>query len=227
VLGFIGLMIAAIVVSLFARSFYKSFPVLRHHTRSSFTAAFLLLALALFVWAFVPFINKPDVTMYLVFAGDALLLLGTGYLITAQFKAPSLWMLVVAVAGVAIITLRAFVYKPTAFVQDGILHFNLEGEPRLILLAILAFLWVPLGTRITQLAVRSKGLPQFSGVIAAVFVLSLIAAALFISARQTPIIVSSFAVLAFTFLMLAIIPLLLTKISHLHVNKQKEHTHGK
>ncbi len=232
-LGFIGFSIAAILVGLFAFSFNRYFQTLSFHTRHTFVSAFILLALALFVWGFAPLINIPSVTTALVFAGDALLILGTGYLISAQLKMPSLWLLVVAVVGVAILTLRAFVFQPAAFVQDGILHFNLEGEARLVILAILAFIWMPLGIRVTQLAVRSKGAVQFSGLIALVFIAALIFAALFIAARQTEIIIASFAALAFSFLVLALLPWLINRVKHkLHridkAPRQKEElSHGK
>jgi hypothetical protein len=213
VLGFIGFIIAALLVGSFAVSFYKYFPSLRQHSRYSFTAAFALLATSLAVWGVAPLLNNASATPAIVFAGDALLLLGTGYLLSAQFKASTLWMLLPALIGAVILTLRGFVLEPGAAVQDGILHFNLEGEARIVLIAILAFVWMPLGTRITQHAVISKGLPQFKGLIAIVFITSLVFAATFIAARKTEIIIATFAALAFTFLLLAVLPFAIDKVA--------------
>ena len=221
-LGFVGFFIAAIIISLFAISFYVSFKELLMNQRQSFAGAFLLLGLALFVWGFAPLINNPDVTVALVFAGDALLILGSGLLINAQFKFPKLWLVIsLADTCAALLTTRAFVYPPAAFVQDGLLHFNLEGVPRYVVVALLAFVWMLLGTRITQLAVRSRRVPQFGGAIALIYIVSLVCAALFISARQNVMIVASFAALAFTFLVLACIPLLITRYSRGAVVKEK------
>ncbi|GEM_PF-2175577 len=211
-LGFIGFLIAASIIGWFAISFYRSFGELAFRQRMYFTIAFLMLGLALLVWGMAPLIHDPVSIPMIVFMGDVLLLVGTGFLLEAQFRKFSILSVVaVTLAGAAILGARAFIMEPAATVQDGILHFNLEGAPRMIVLAILAFVWMPMGTRITQMAVLTKGLPQFGGVIALAFIISLICAAVFIGARQTPMIIGSFAALAFSFLILSFIPLLINR----------------
>jgi len=222
-LGFIGFLIAAVIISFFAVSFYTSFKDLNLRQRQLFTAAFLLLGLALLTWGVAPLVNMPEVTSPLVFAGDVLLVAGTCFLVAAQSRIPRVWLTVVlATFAAVVLTARAYYFEPTAFVENGLLHFNLEGAPRYLVVAMLAFVWMPLGARITQLAVRSKGVPQFSGVVALVYVTSLLSAAMFIGARQQAAIIGTFAVLCFTFLILAIIPLLITKYTRI-TRKGKAH----
>ncbi|HMS93180.1 MAG TPA: hypothetical protein PKD28_02210 [Candidatus Saccharibacteria bacterium] len=228
--GFIGFLIAAIIIGWFAVSFYRSFNELAFRQRAYFSVAFLMLAAALFVWGIAPLLNNEATTPFIVFVGDVLLLIGSGFLLEAQFKRFSAISIVaMSLIGAIIIGMRAFIYEPAAFVQNGILHFNLEGEPRILILALLAFLWMPLGTRITQLAVQSKGLNQFSGVIAVAFIVSLVCAAVFIGARQDLMVIASFAALAFSFLILSFIPSLINRYSRaLQVaSKHKEQKHGK
>ena len=234
-LGFIGFLIAAGIIGCFAVTFYRSFHELGFRQRTYFTVAFLLLAIALLVWGIAPLTgNSPSVPM-IVFMGDVLLLIGSAFLLEAQFRKFSIVSVVaVALAGAAILGARAFIFEPAATVQGGILHFNLEGEPRILILALLACIWMPLGTRITQLAVRAKGLPEFRGVIAVAFIVSLVCAAAFIGTRQTTMIIASFAALSFSFLILAFIPPLISRYGTLiaqqtKLSKQvkKGQSHGK
>ena len=227
-LGFIGFTIAALIVSFFAISFYSSFKNLNVRQRQLFSGAFLLLGLALFTWGFVPLLNSEAWTIPLIFAGDTLLVIGTAFLVAAQTKVPQLWLTVLlAVLATAILTARAYVSTPEAFVQNNILHFNLEGTARYIVIALLAFVWVPFGTRITQLAVRSTGANRFGGAIATIYLTSLICAALFISARQEVMIIASFTALAFTFLVLAFIPPLITRYAKISARALKPEMHKK
>lgn len=232
-LGFIGFLIAAIIIGWFAVSFYRSFAELAFRQRTYFTVAFMLLGVALLVWGMAPLLDDAESTAMIVFIGDVLLLIGTGFLLEAQFSRFSLLsVIVMSLAGSALIGARAFIFEPAATVQNGILHFNLEGEPRIMLLALLAFIWVPLGTRITQLAVQSKGLVQFGGVIALAFIISLVCAAVFIGARQEVMIIASFTALAFSFLILSFIPLLINRYSLVIADQKRNHhrkggRHGK
>ncbi len=211
-LGFIGFTIAALIISFFAISFYVSFKNLNIRQKQLFSGAFLLLGLALLTWGFIPLLNTEASVAPLIFAGDALLIIGTCFLIAAQTKAPQLWLtIVLAIGATALLTARAYVTTPEAFVQNDILHFNLEGTARYVVIALLAFVWVPFGTRITQLAVRSTGELRFGGAIATIYLMSLICAALFISARQEAMIIATFAALSFTFLILSFIPILIKR----------------
>lgn len=210
--GFIGFTLAAIIVGLFALSFYRTFQAFPERQRQLFSGAFLLLASALFVWGFAPLLNIESLVNPLVFAGDALLVVGTCFLISAQSRTPHLWLtIILALAGTALVTARVYVAAPTASVSGGLLHFELEGAARYAVLALLAFIWMPFGARITQAAVKSRGLPQFSGIIAFVYAVSLICAAVFVGARQNSMIVMTFVALCLTFLILAFLPLLIDR----------------
>jgi len=227
-LGFIGFTIAALIIGFFAISFYRSFTALNEHQRGAFSAAFLLLSAAFFIWGFAPLINDADTTKLLVLAGDGLLLVGSGLLVLAQFKKLYLIpVIVLAIAGAVLLGLRAYIFEPAATVSDGLLHFNLEGEARVTLLAILTFVWVPLGARITQLAVQAKGVPQFSGIVTLIFVASLVCAALFLGARQNVTVIASFAALALSFLLMAFIPLLIGKYARVVASAKKGARSGK
>lgn len=221
-LGFIGFTITACIIGFFAISFYASFKELGQYRRRAFSSAFLLLGLAFLVWGFAPLINNPGVTTALVFGGDILLVAGTALLIAGQFRSAQLWLIVtLALAATAILVARAYAFEPAAVVRDGLLHFSLEGAPRYVIIAMLAFVWMPLGARITQLAVRARGAAQFSSGVALVYVVALICAAIFIGARQNAIIIASFAALAFTFLILAFIPPLIDKYARTLVEQPR------
>lgn len=211
-LGFIGFTIIAIILAGFSLSFYKSFPHLRPQAREHFTIAFTLLAFAFLGWGLAPLLHDATVTKYVVLIGDVLLVLGTGFLISAQFIRSHDWFtILIAVLGAVLIVLRTFAFPSHASVQDGLLLFNLSGVARYVTIGILAFVWMPLGARITQLALASHSASRFSGAVVLVYVASLASAAVFLVATRHEIIILSFAVLAFTFLMLAILPLIINK----------------
>lgn len=223
-LGFVGFTLAAIVISVFAITFYKSFiglPLLRRH---NFTVAFLLLGLAFLIWGLIPLFDQAQFIAPLIFVGDVLLVWGSALLVMSQFNVPPVWLTTsLALAGALLLGLRAYVYTTDAYVADGLLHFGLEGTARYAVIATLAFIWMPLGARTFQAAASAHRVPQVNGIIALVYVVALVSAAVFLGSRQNEAVIASFTVLSVAFLTLAILPPVIIKMAHKqHAHKEEE-----
>lgn len=202
--GFVGFIVAAIVVGFFAQTFYKTYAQVESRVRKSFTTSFVLLAIAMALWGVAALSGQATVVGNMVLAGDILLVIATGYLFHAVFDLSEPWLAgLLVVPGALLIVLRANMYPTEAYVDGGLLYFNLTGAPRIVLLTVLIAIWLPITLHVMSRAVRSIGRDDLRIIVQASCVSCIMATTIFVAAFQHKVVVASFIFVILAFMGLA------------------------
>ena len=204
-LGFVGFMTFSVIVilyTLYSNKIYKIDTV----TKNSFLAAFGLLALAGLLWA-TTFLVPANFVPRVVFASDVVLLVASGFMLNISFPLmKSTWRIVLAICVMtAAIYLRAFDYPSTAFVDGGLLHLNLNTAQSLLIGLPFLAIWLPAFVKVAEKITSNPQLRSLRLPISFAFMLAVLLNGVFLSAKQTTIIITSFASIILIFIYLVVI----------------------
>jgi len=230
-IGSIGFSVGALAVGIFAVTAHRAYRSLSPRNLSLFCSAFGMLAVAMVVWAFAATDYSDQTISTLLFASDALLISATICMALTLVKSASpLFYVAGAAIGSLLLALRFEYYPPTGFVRDGLLHFNLHGGVRTILIGLFVFVWLMAMIRVAQQITRNATLAPLRSALIINFAAIVAAVALFLSARRSSIIISLFIVIVGLFLTLSAINVLLQRIPRSTVpatkHRKKESVHG-
>lgn len=211
--GTVGFVLAAAAISGFAYTANQAYIVVKPLQRTLFVLAFGLLALSMLFWALtVTFTNSTN-SSQLLFTTDALLLAATAcmaVILCGQVSAVIVGGLITISA--VVLALRAFVYLPTGFVHDGLLYFNLAGGVRLVILLAFVAVWLPALLTITRQLAIDKAFNGLQNSLSSCFVGLVLVTGLFLSARQSKVIISLFILVIGLFLAMSCLNLLVIKL---------------
>lgn len=192
-LGAIGFLVAAFSVILFTTTFNRAFPLPNKRTNEAFAYALYSLAAALVLWGAATFFNDKIFTKEAIYAGELLLAAGSVAMLNVIAPLDALDnMLATLVAGLALVYRQTSV-PMTAYVQNGLLHFNLQGGFRSVVLIAFLVIWFPamfmLARRVCQV------FPQLAAIQSSIllyFTSLTFLTALFLSARRDGMIIAQF-----------------------------------
>lgn len=211
-LGVIGFLALALVIGIYVYTCYANYNLVPLREKRLFVSAYILLGLASLVWAATFFVNA-EVVAPLVFASDVMLIVGTGCMLGVVFDIarPRVFAPLV-VTGASILTIRAFVMPPSAYVADGLLFFNLSQVEALAFGLVFLSAWLPATIKIIHLALQSPRLLPFRNVVSYLFISVILMTGFFLTARRPIMIVISFASIIILFALLAGVNVALKRI---------------
>ncbi|MDB5166514.1 MAG: hypothetical protein JWM37_586 [Candidatus Saccharibacteria bacterium] len=198
-IGLIGFILAALSIGAFGASVNGAFPAASPSARYHFSLALYLLAAAMVLWGVTVAVNDPSVTDMLFIATDILMATATLVLIRTVFYGGRLVITVLATFVAVLVAYRATTVPTTAFIEDGLLHFNLQDGLRTTLLGTLLLVWLPI---MLTLARRFGAVSRFewvTPVLTLQYSLLVFATAMFMSARRPWVIVSLFGMMIVLF----------------------------
>ena len=211
--GTVGFVLAAAAICGFAYTSDKAYVVVKPLQRQLFVLAFGLLAVAMLFWAIaVSFANDTNVNQ-LLFVTDTLLLGATACMALILCGEVSAIIVggLITISGI-VLALRAFVYLPTGFVHDGLLYFNLAGGVRFITLLAFVAVWLPALLTITRQLAIDKAFKGLHNSLSSSFIGLILVTGLFLSARQSKVIISLFILVIGLFLAMLCLNLLVMKL---------------
>lgn len=215
-LGMIGFLALALVVSIYVYTCYANYTLVPLREKRLFVSAYGLLGLAALVWA-TTFLVAEEAVSPLVFASDAILVAATGCMLGIIFNiARPRILLPLVLAGAGILTVRAFVVPPTAYVADDLLIFNLSQTEALMFGLVFLIAWLPATIKIVHLALRSPRLLPFRGVVSFLFISVVLMTGFFLTARRPIMIIISFASIILLFAILVGTNVVLKRIDKVH-----------
>lgn len=219
-LGMIGFLALALVVSIYVYTCYANYMLVPLQEKRLFVSAYGLLGLAALVWATTFFVSE-EVVSQLVFMSDAILIAATGCMLGIIFDITRPRILVpLVLAGAGILMVRAFVVPPTAYVADGLLIFNLSQMEALVFGLVFLIAWLPATIKFVHLALRSPRLLPFRNVVSFLFISVVLMTGFFLTARRPIMIIISFASIILLFAILVGTNAVLKRIDEVH-GKQK------
>ena len=122
------------------------------------------------------------------------------------------------------VALRIYVYKPEAFLSDGLLHFNLQGYPQIVLIGVILGIWFPAIMIVSGRVARAFHVPGLKGLMLFAYGSLALATAVFFSARTSVMIIASFVVIEVIFAALSVLNILLPRLAPLsggqHANRE-------
>lgn len=204
-LGVIGFTAAAIVITSFVWSASRAYIGVDTFRFSFFKLAFGLLAAAMLVWAVVVLRNDTLVTKELMLAADALLLAATiCMVVVATGPLPIYLYTLFGVASALLLGYRAYMETSAAYVQDGLLYFNLEGASRFVVVGIFALIWLPAAMFFASKIARSDPLLRRRQLTLQLYFVALVAVfGVFAKARRPEAIIWLFVMIVALFLVMA------------------------
>ncbi|MCA9325759.1 hypothetical protein KDA23_06925 [Candidatus Saccharibacteria bacterium] len=213
-LGAIGFIVAAIAILGFVWSCQKAYVQVDPFRLWAFCFAFTLMAVSMLLWAMITIVADPVVTQNFMLATDVLLLLGTAAMIMVATGRPTM-LQATLLAGVVALTVsyRAYLQPPTAYVQDGLLFFNLLGASRLVIVGIFAFIWLPVAMYFASQIAQSNPIMRTRTWTFQIYFVALAAVfGMFAKAQRSAAIIALFIIMIALFGLLALFNVTLTKM---------------
>ncbi len=224
ILGFIGFVILAIVIGLYAYSSSRQYSNVPVHILKPFVSSFSLLAAASLCWAATFFVNNQAIQT-LVLVADGLLLVATGCMISVMTNGlKPLILTSISMAGSALLVVRSTLIESTAYVSDGILFFDLS---RTLAVGIgLGFLlvWLPAITKVVSIQTTQPKLSSLRMPMLFLFTSTILMTSFFLSAQRPVMIVATFMSVIVLFALLLLVNSLFAKLNTTHKRKVK---HGR
>lgn len=200
-LGVIGFGLAAIVIFTFAWTSLRVYTSVSPYRRQAFAVAFCLLAAAMALWALAVAANDPLVTARMMLAADSLVIAGTAAMIMVVIGRTSLAAIaLIGLIGALLLSYRVYVEPSTAYVQQGLLFFNLEGNSRLVVVGIFALVWLPIAMYFAGQAARDPLLAKRRLSFQLYFVALVAVFGIFVKARRPAAIIGLFVIIIVLFL---------------------------
>lgn len=215
-LAFIGFFIAGVIFAVYAYTFQsiteKKFPTYV----KNYAFAYYSLAFAFLVWAFASL--NTDLLPLSVILGNALLLVGSLYLLTVLFHehhtvkyAVLAWGLIFSVT---FLYARLTYFAPDPFLREGVLVFNTQQPIAIILILLFLLIWLPANLKIAREVTAPMKIEGMPFVYAFLYALSTVAAIFFITFKTVPMVVASFVVLNVCFVMLLFSSYIVHRVVH-------------
>jgi hypothetical protein len=203
--GIAGFILGALFIASFAVTASKAYATVPPRKLQLFSAAFGCLAAAMLLWALTVIVNTPQGIRVLMLASDCLLLLGTGCMVQLLVNRSEVWFTTcLGLIGSLLVGLRAFVYPTTAFVQGGLLYFNLSKSVQAVIIGALLLLWIPAVIVVASYTAKDKSLPSIQNILTASFLALVVVTALFLSAHRSAAVIGFFAIIAALFLAMTV-----------------------
>lgn len=211
-LGLIGFLTLAIVIGIYVYTSYINYSLVPIRERQLFVSAYGLLSLSALLWAATFFVAEQTVSQ-LVFASDVLLVLATGCMLAIVFNVarPQIFALL-ALAGAGLLTVRAFVVAPSAYIADDLLIFNLSQAESLVIGLLFLAAWLPATIKIVHLALRSPKLAPYRNLASFLFMSVVLMTGLFLTAKRPVMIIISFVSITLLFATLVGVNIVLQRI---------------
>jgi hypothetical protein len=189
-----GFGIAAICFAVFASTFQKY--VVKHAGPGSerLAYAFYTLAYAFMFWCLVVGSGHLSLLPASVLAGEALILLGTWYLLPLVLPGTG-WAVYAAVAFLALLVLRAVYLYPSPTLTQGIVIFNIPTLVVVALSVLIIGVWLPACAKVAKKVASALKDPGVERIYASIYVASALSALLFVGTRRPLTAALSFAAL--------------------------------
>lgn len=212
ILGFTTL---AVLIALYAYTSGRLFSSLATKGASSFVAAFYCLSSAVFIWLIAAVVGNN--TGLFVFAADILLLIASGLMlsIVVDFKRDPWLMPLVGLFAALFLTARAYIEPSTAYIDNGLLHFDLSPVAALIVGSVLLVCWLPAGYVTLKSVMNTVGNSVFF-----LYTSTVLMTCFFIASTKPATIITSFLGIIFMFLFLIIVNAIVMRI----LQKTTKHT---
>lgn len=222
-LGLIGFLALAFVIGVYVYMCYINYTFVPIREKRLFVSAYGLLGLAALVWAATFFVAK-EIVSPLVFASDIILVAATGCMLGIIFDIARPRILApLVLAGTSILTVRAFVVPPSAYVADGLLFFNLSQAEALVFGLVFLIVWLPATIKVVHLALQSPRLLPFRNVVSFLFISVVLMTGFFLTARRPVMIIISFVSIILLFALLVGVNILLKRIDKVHGKQKVQH----
>lgn len=222
-LGLIGFLTLALIVGVYAYTSYANYTLVPLREKRLFVSAYGLLGMAALVWA-ATFVVPEAAVSPLVFASDVVLIAATGCMLGVIFDIarPRIFAPLV-LAGAGILTVRAFVVPPSAYIADGLLIFNLSRVEALVFGLVFLIAWLPATIKVVHLALRSPRLLPFSGIVSFLFISVVLMTGFFLTAIRPIMIIISFASIVVLFALLIGFNSMLKRIDKMGKTRKVQH----
>lgn len=222
-LGFIGFIVLAVIVGLYAQTSSRLYVAVPAVERQSFVAAFGLLATTSLVWS-LSFFVVPSAINLLMTIADFLLLVATGLMVNVSIDLlRRTWLMIgIVLVGATLLALRTLVFPSTAFVEGGLLHFDLPTQAALGIGLIFMVAWLPACLRIIQHVTHPAVLTRFRFSFAYLFASVILMTSFFLTAQRPLMIILSFIFINVLFFVLLLMNQL---IRRLQMTKKKGAIH--
>ena len=210
-LGAVGFLVLTAVIGAYAYTSSINYQLVPLRERRLFVGAYSILALAALVWLGTFFASEAVISE-LVFMTDIMLVAATVCILGVILDiAKPLVLAVITLAGASLLTLRAFVVPPKAFIGDGLLNFNLTQIESLIIGLVFLAIWLPATVKVVYLAFNTPRLLPFRGLVSFVFIATVLMTSFFLSARRPAVIIISFVSIVLFFATLTCINIALVR----------------
>lgn len=204
-LATIGFLTAAVLLLLFAYTFYRLIKDSDKDLRA-FGLAYFLIAAAFLMWGSLSLVNSTGALARSVLIGDALLLAAS--IFAASIFIPSKWknpaLAVLAAIAVILLYARSKYYYPVPSLKQGILFFNTQRPIAVLLSAIVVIAWLPACMKAARIVTGRSGLQRYYSLFVSTYALTVIAAVLFIQARRRTVVIYAFIAFAVSILLLLV-----------------------
>lgn len=196
-LATIGFLTAAVLLCLFAYTFYRL--VKGSDTGlGAFGLAYSLIAAAFLMWGLLSLANSTGELARSVLVGDGLLLAAS--ILSASVFMPPRWkkpaLAVLTVAAIVLLYARSKYYYPVPSLKQSVLFFNTQRPVAVLLSAIVVIAWLPACMKAARIVTGRAGLQRYYPLFVSTYFLTIISAVLFIEARRRTIVIDAF--IAFT-----------------------------
>ena len=195
-----GFIITSVVLALFAWTFSAASRKVKVHL-PLFVYTYYLLAVAFLMWGIAAWNGNAKFLQFTIFFGDVVLLAGTACLLatilsrnTLKEIAPS--VAVISAAGLAI---RAVYLPPIAYIQNGIIVFNIQRPVLWVITVVIACLWLPAHLLIMKSFMQRAKLASLVGPVVGIYAVICLSVLGFLSAHQRGVIIGAFTVMAVCF----------------------------
>lgn len=205
-LATIGFTVTGIFFGIYAYTFYLLVIKKLRSSLESFSYAYFSLSLAFLIWGGATFMGDQNILNISVIIGNALLLLGTIFLLNLWFE-NNKSLRGITIIGCVILSLvflwwRISYFYPQPTLLNGILLFNTQLPVAILLGLIFLLIWLPTSIKVGKIISRTLRIDSLSFIYSSIYVMATIAALIFIAARTIPMIVISFVGISLCFVML-------------------------
>lgn len=222
-LGAIGFSVAAVAITAFAVSCQKTYHHVDRFRLGAFVSAFCLLAAAMVLWAIIAANNDPSMTAQLMVAADVLVLVASAAMVlVAVGRLVPLIIIPLGLIVALAVSYRVFNEPSTAYVQNGLLFFDLQDTMRLFVVGIFAFVWLPVAMYFAALVAHDPLLAKQRLTFQLYFVALVAVFGVFAKARREGAIIGLFAVMTALFIIMTVFNVVLAR-AHARLGKGVRH----
>lgn len=206
--GLIGFSFATAVFLLFGHTAYRvKIKKTDNFIIKHYVVGIVLAASACALWAATSLIGSASFTSVSIIVGDILLVLATLYLLNAWIDDDNRLPAIIGVgmAGILLVLARIFIFKPDAYILDGVLVFNTPRVLAIVLIAMLFSIWFYANYRFYSIvAPRVKSVSNYAQSTFFLNVMALVGISGFLVARKPFTIVASFVLFVVAYAVLSL-----------------------